>query len=355
MAIQLLASSGERQHGDRGPPRQLGAPPHALPGGGSDHQGALGQLVLLTPGHPLIACRRGGGELQELGSEALGLQRRFDAKLARQQLPAPAVLVQGRADPVLVHVQPDQAAVHALLQGIARKQPQRDLNRAIDRAGNHVVLEQALQRLLQHLVQAAAFRAQPIVEFLAARLEVLQQWSAIQADRPLQGLRRPVGDQALEPQDVDLEPVRPDGDMAGGDGKAVPCLVRQARAQPRQGLAQIRARLGFRVIAPQQRGQFARVRGSASRSRAGRRTGPGPCGSESAAPPRRARGTRTRRTATAAPRAILMEACAILSRPRQRASGLRDALVPLLSRARGRPADHTDKISTTRSDDDVRA
>ena len=257
MAIQLLASSGERQHGDRGPPRQLGAPPHALPGGGSDHQGALGQLVLLTPGQPLIACRRGGGELQELGSEALGLRRRFDAKLARQQLPAPAVLVQGRADPVLVHVQPDQAAVHALLQGIARKQPQRDLNRAIDRAGNHVVLEQALQRLLQHLVQAAAFRAQPIVEFLAARLEVLQQWSAIQADRPLQGLRRPVGDQALEPQDVDLEPVRPDGDMAGGDGKAVPCLVRQARAQPRQGLAQIRARLGFRVIAPQQRGQFA--------------------------------------------------------------------------------------------------
>ena len=88
-------------------------------------------------------------------------------------------------------------------------------------------------------------------------VEVRQQRSAIEADRPLQGLRRAVRDQALEPQDVDLEAIRADGDMAGGDGKALPCLVRQAGAQPRQGLAQVRARLGFRVIAPQQRGKFA--------------------------------------------------------------------------------------------------
>jgi hypothetical protein len=173
------------------------------------------------------------------------------------------------------------------------------------------------------------------VELLAALHEALQERAAIERRGPLQGLRGAIRDQPLEQHHVDLEAVRSDGDVAGVGGEAMACLVGQALAQARQCLAQVGARLGFGVPAPQQTGKLAaavasrRGRDQIGEQRpdlADRKTEHGAIGRAA--------------LETAEQRHVQQrhppEASAILSRLRRRAS-VRAVFVPLLSRARGRP------------------
>ena len=144
-----------------------------------DHEVALGHVVGL-PGRHVFAVRRGiGQQPEQLGLEPLGLGRRRDPELGLEQVAAAAILLERGAHPVLVHVEADQRALHAFLQGIEREEAQGDLDRAIDGAGDHTVVEKALQGLVQGLFQPAPLREQPLLERRAAVGEPFKEGAAI--------------------------------------------------------------------------------------------------------------------------------------------------------------------------------
>ena len=153
-----------------------------------EHRRALGQVVGLAqrralPGFPVRQ------QLRQLGAQPLGLRIRRHAELALEHVTAAAVLVERRAHPVLVHVQADQRAMDALLQRIERDQAQRHLNRAIDGAGDHIVVEQTPQDLVQRFVQPPSLGQQPFFERLAAVGEALEKLAPIEVGGAFQSLR----------------------------------------------------------------------------------------------------------------------------------------------------------------------
>ena len=140
----------------------------------------------------------------------------------------------------------------ALLQGVEREQAQGHLDPPLDRAGHDIVVEEPMQHLLQDLLQPPALGREPVVERLAGAVEAVEQRASIEACRPLERLGRAVGGEPPEPKRIELDQVRPDRDLVGLGGKAVPGGPRQGLAQPRERLPEVGARLGFALVDPQQ-------------------------------------------------------------------------------------------------------
>ena len=138
----------------------------------------------------------------------------------------------------------------ALLQGIERDQAQRHLNRAIDGAGDHIVVEQTPQHLMQRFVQPPSLGQQPFFERLAAVGEALEQCAPIEIRGAFHSFGRAVGGEPQELPDIDLQAARPDGQLVPVHGKAVLRVPWQALAQARERLAQVGPSLARRLVAP---------------------------------------------------------------------------------------------------------
>ena len=212
----------------------------------------LGHLVALACG--LLAGTL-GQQPQQLGAQPLGVRRRGHPELAAEHLTAVAVLLERGTDPILIHVEPHEGAVHELLQRIEAQQPQGHLDSALDGTSDRIVVEQAAQDVVPQFLQPAALGREPSVELLAALGQARHQLATVKGRGQLQSFGRPVRGQPLEAHDIDLDGVGPDRCVARIDDKEIATIVGQRSAQPRQRLAQVGSRPVVGPVAPQEAGQ----------------------------------------------------------------------------------------------------
>ena len=221
-----LARSSERQHGQRRPAAQLGPAPRALLRARAQNGAPFGHIIDLA-----LRCVGPGYELQQLGTEAFHLKGWPDAELPGEHVAAAAILRQRCADTILIHVQPHQRAMDGLLQRIQAEQPQRHLDGTIDRAADHVVVQQPAQNLVVGFLQPSPLHEQPRLEFLAAAIKAGQQLAAVKHGRPLQAFGRPIRGQSLEPDGVEVHRFRSCRDAARVDREAIARVHGHGREQ----------------------------------------------------------------------------------------------------------------------------
>ena len=190
----------------------------------------------------------------------------------------------------------------ALLQRVEGEEPQRHLDRAVDGAGHDVVVEEPLQHLLQHLLQPPPLGDSQASNSSPQSAQAVQERTAIERCGALQGLGRAVGGAAREQRRASTSSTSGrSATWPGVGGEAGSGLLGQARAQARERLAQVRARLGLRPVAPEQTRQLVAPLRLAGGQPPGRRAALGPCASGTHARRPRRRSTRSRRAAGAAP------------------------------------------------------
>ena len=208
--------------------------------------------------------------LEDLAIETGRLLVRLDAQPALQDLPATAILAEGRGAHALGGIEAHELPVDVLAERLYAQGPSGRLDRLIQVVRALLLGQQLAQRAHRPVAVQIACRGKPILELRRFDTEAREELAGIEIARLAQCIRRPLGQQPIELHGVD-------GHRAIAQAHQLAFHVKQRQLElgegPGQGekhLAQTLPRALLIRIAPQKRGQrFARGRLARSQRQVG--------------------------------------------------------------------------------------